>query len=243
VTVYLLAVAVSVFGGFLGGCIGFGMAMVIVPVMLLVLPGATVVPLMVGISLINSSSILWSIRKEVQFRLVGPLVLGCALGIPLGIELLTYFDGPRLKVGVGVVLIVLATLMLLDWTHPMKNAAPGLFSVGFLSGLMTGSIGIGGPPVVLFLANQDTPRDVFRANLIAYFNTLGWITAGIFAARGAYTLDILQIVAVCIPAVLTGTYIGAKMVTRIPHELFRRLALFLAIASGIVLVVRNLSEM
>jgi uncharacterized protein len=242
VSVYLVAAGAVLLGGFLQGCIGFGIAMAAVPLMLLVMPAMDVVPLIAWISLANTSTMTWVLRRQVRPRMVLPLAAGCLIGVPIGVQILDAFDGPGLKAAIGALLVALSAVLFAGWSRPVRNEGAGLWSVGLLSGMMSGSTGIGGPPVVLFLSNQDTPRDVFRANIIAYFLLLCLISITVFTLRGAYDRESAGLLAVCIPAVLAGTWGGALLATRIPQELFRRITLLLSACNGLLLVIKNAPE-
>ena len=230
-------------GGMIQGCMGFGLALVAVPPLLMVLPATTVVPTLVMLSLINTSAMSWQLRADVQRNLTLPLVVGAALGLPLGIYLLKTFEGPAFKAGVGIFILVLAAVLLSGWSRPLRNPHWALYPVGFVGGFLGGSISISGPPVILFLTSQDTPKNIFRANLAAYFSLSGALATLGFAVAGVLTRDVLIYSAAIVPVALMGTYTGVKLSTRVSQEAFRRLTLHCAIVMGLVLFIRSAAEM
>ena len=136
-------------------------------------------------------------------------------------------------------MILLATCMYTGWRRPVKNQRAALLPVGFLSGVMNGSVSICGPPVVLFLANQETPKHIFRANIVTYFTLLNVVSLMIFARAGLLTEEVLTRSAAFAPALLIGTYIGTRLVNHISHEVFGRITLACVVVMGTVLLVRN----
>ncbi len=242
-TPYIVGMISFFAGGLVQGCMGFGLAMVVVPPLLMVLPAAIVVPTIILLSLFNTSAMTWHLRADVRKDLTFPLVAGAALGIPLGIYLLKTFEGPAFKAGVGIFILVLAAVLLSGWTRPLRDPHWALYPVGFLGGFLNGSISMSGPPVILFLTSQGTPKDTFRANLAAYFTLSGVLATIGFAIARVLTWEVLIYAATIVPAALIGTYIGVKLSTRVSQELFRRLTLLCVIVMGLVLFVRSLAEM
>lgn len=52
------------------------------------------------------------------------------------------------------------------------------------------------------------------------------------AIAGQVTADVLLIAALCLPATLVGSWIGARLYKQVPAERFRRLVLGLLLLSG-----------
>lgn len=221
---------------------GFGLALVVVPPLLMVLPATTVVPTIVLLSLLNTSAMTWHLRAEVHKDLILPLVVGAMVGLPPGIYLLTTLDGPGFKAGVGIFILIFSGVLLSGWRRPLGNPRWALYPVGFLGGFLNGSISISGPPVILFLTNQGTPKDTFRANMAGYFALSGALATAGFAIAGVLTREVLLYAATIVPAALIGTYLGVKLSTRVSQETFRRLTLLCVIVMGLVLFLRSLAE-
>ena len=242
-TPYIVGMISFFVGGVVQGCMGFGMAMIAVPPLLMVLPATTVVPALNLLSLLNTSAMTWHLRADVRRDLTLPLVAGAALGVPLGIYLLKTFEGAAFKAGVGIFILLLAAVLLSGWTRPMRNPHWVMYPVGFVGGFMNGSISIGGPPVILFLTSQGIPKDIFRANLAAYFTLVGLLATTGFTIAGVLTWDVFLYAATIAPAALVGTYTGVKLSTKVSQEIFRRLTLLCIIVMGLVLFIRNLVAM
>lgn len=226
-------------GACLQGSIGFGFALVAVPPMMMVMEPTVVVPTLIIMSILNTSWISVQTRSDVVPGIVAPLVIGAALGVPVGIIALTEFDGPLFKTIVGVAMILLATLMFSGWQHPLKNQKAGLYPVGFVSGVLNGSVSILGPPVVLFLANQQTPKNVFRASIVTYFTIINLISLGFFAREGLLTREVIVDSAVFAPVLLLATALGGALSKRISDEIFQRILLALVVLGGTVLIAMN----
>jgi len=240
-TPYIVGTLAFFMGGVVQGCMGFGLALIVVPPLLMVLPATTVVPTIVLLSLLNTSAMTWHLRAQVSKDLTLPLAIGALLGLPPGIYLLTTLDGPGFKAGVGLFILAFSGVLLSGWTRPLRNPRLALYPVGFVGGFLNGSISISGPPVILFLTNQGMPKDTFRANLAAYFAVSGVLATAGFVIAGVLTREVLIYAASVVPAALIGTYTGVKLSTRVSQDAFGKLTLLCIIVMGLVLFIRNIT--
>ncbi len=230
-------------GAVVQGCLGFGFGMVVVPVLLLMFPAVEVIPMTVLLSLIISLPMGLHARRYVHAGLLGPLVAGALVGFPVGMYVLRSFDGPGFKIGIGAFMVLLAAVMLSGWKRPMKNQHLALVPVGILSGILHGSISISGPPIILFLVNQETDKNRFRANILLYFSVIGTISTAIWIYMGAFTDVMWTRTGWYAGVVALGAIIGARLSQRVSQELFRRLTLMCAAVMGAVLVAQNVMKL
>lgn len=155
--------------GFVQGCTGFGFALVSVPVLVLIFPPAMVPPIVVMLSMLSNVIVLIETRKWVRLRMVIPLLIGGVIGLPVGGYILSRIEPGPFKLIVGVLVFIFAIVMLAGWRRPVSNETAGLVPVGILSGVLSTSTSMGGPPLVLFFSNQGIEKEGFRANIVAYF--------------------------------------------------------------------------
>lgn len=209
--------------------------------MMMVMEPEVVVPIIMILSVLNTSWVAVQLRHEVIPGLVLPLLFGGVLGVPLGLYILTWpsLNDSMFKAGVGGAMIILGVFMMAGWRRPIKNQRAALLPVGFLSGVMNGSISICGPPVFLFLANQGIPKDTFRANIVTYFTLLNVVSLVLFARAGLLTGEVLSQSALFAPGLLVATYAGTRLAAHISQAVFGRITLVCVVAMGAVLLVRN----
>jgi uncharacterized membrane protein YfcA len=138
---------------------------------------------------------------------------------------------------VGVAVIAAALRQLRD-----RGAAARVPAVvaGFLSGVLTTSISISGPPLVLWMEAQELRPAEFRATLAAAFlalNLAGWAVLGV---AGDATADLGEL-AVLLGLVVVGYALGAVAFRRLDHERFYRVVLALVLVTGAASVVAGLA--
>ena len=73
---------------FVTGLAGFAFGIIAAAVWLHFLAPAQVAPLIAAFALIVQGASVWKLRRAVRFGRIWPFVLGSAIGIPLGAELL-----------------------------------------------------------------------------------------------------------------------------------------------------------
>lgn len=208
---------------------------------MMVMEPEVVVPTLMIMSVINTTWVAVQSRRDVIPGLVAPLLFGGVLGVPLGLYILTWpsLNDSLFKAGVGAAMIVVAAMMFTGWRRPIKHQRAALLPVGFLSGVMNGSISICGPPIFLFLANQGTPKNIFRANIVTYFTLLNAVSLVLFARAGLLTGEVLMQSAAFAPGLLVATYAGTRLAAHISQEVFGRVTLICAAVMGTVLLVQN----
>ncbi len=229
------------------GCAGFGMGMISVTSLMLVLPPTQAVPVTLLLSTVNTGVAAYHARRFIDKRLVATLSAAAALGMSLGMVALHLVPVPVYRLCVGAVVFSFAVALLSGWRKPLPWRPAVFIPVGALSGFMGGSSAMSGPPVVLFLANQALPRDSFRASLLAYFFMMGWIFyalnfAGslLIESKGLFSLEVFRYSAVFLLPMLAGTVFGMRLAPRVPEELFRRIAIGIVAAMGILLLVTGM---
>ncbi len=238
-SVALGALAIFV-GSVVQGCAGFAFSLVAAPFLLLVFPQGQVIPMLVMISLGLNLMVLRECRSHLAFGKVVPILVGGILTLPLGVWILTALDPRSFRLFVGGFLVLVALVMLSGWRRPLPYGFLTLFPIGLVSGILNGSLSMSGPPVVLFLNNQGTGKEEFKANLAAYFLALNLATMVVYGFRGLFSGTMVFVTLVYVPVLVIGTWIGIRVSRLMPETLFRKITLLLIIATGAVMVISNI---
>jgi len=236
----LLFVAVIFVACLLQGILGFGSALVAVPLALIFLPKETVVSsmFMVGLSLNGFLSV--RIKAPISYRPVALLFIASLLGMPLGVWILRAVPLETMQVFVGCLVVVFT--ILLQWGRlklPQNALLTGV--AGFFSGLLNTSTSMCGPPVLILLAGQGLPKDQFRRTLVSFFFVSGLVAALMLLLSGVMTLERVSYGLVAIPFAFLGGYVGDRLSSRLPERPFRALALAVLFLAGAYSVVSGLT--
>ena len=240
-TIILLGLAVIFLAGITQGLSGFGFALVSVPIMLLVLPPKVIVPIILIHATLIPMFLLYASKAHVEFRRILPLIIASLIGMPLGTYLLLVLDIGLLKISIGAIIALFALVLLKGFRMRVKHEKFAVPPVGFISGLLNGSTSMSGPPVVLFLANQETQKHNFRANLLAYFLVLNLLTLPTYFFTGLITAEVIRYAIIFLPAMILGGFAGMKLHHKIDEKLFKKIVLVIVLVSGMLSIYSGLN--
>ena len=96
-----LFLAATYFGGLTSGLSGFAMGLVVSGVWLHLMTPQQNALLIVLCGLVTQGAGIWRVRHAINWRAVAPYIIGGAIGIPLGIALVTTVDATTIRFGIG----------------------------------------------------------------------------------------------------------------------------------------------
>ena len=132
-------------GGFVSGFSGFAMGIVVSGIWLHIMAPIQTAALIAGYGLLTQGYGIAKLRHELSWQNVWPLTLGTAIGIPIGVLLLTHTNPTHLRFGIGVLLVAYATYSLVrPPLGPFKISAPADVAIGVCNGVLGGLTGLGG---------------------------------------------------------------------------------------------------
>jgi len=204
--------------------LGFGEALVAVPLLAAVIPVRVAAPLAVLLSVTVAAIVVVQDWKKIHLQSTLWLLLPTLLGIPLGLLLLTH--GPQRMVKVTLALLILAfSIYCLIGRAPveLKQDSRGwLLACGFLAGVFGGAYGMNGPPLAVYGSMRRWSAPQFRATLQAYFlpasllGVIGYWLSGLWVP--AVTHDYL----LSLPAAVPAVFLGRMVNHRLNQEVFRK---------------------
>ena len=239
-TVLIGGLLVMFVSGITYGLAGFGFALVSVPIMIIFLSPKVVVPIIVIRSFVISLIILFEARKWVDLKRIWPLMIAGVAGIPIGTYLLITLDASIVKILIGSVTIPFAIASLAGFKKHIRSEKLAFAPVGLISGLLTTSTSLSGPPVILFFVNQDVEKQKFRANLVAYFTVLDLVAIPAFMIGGVITTAVINHALWFLPATILGAITGIKLAHRVSEKLFRNIALVIIIFAGLLSILSGI---
>ena len=224
----------TVFGaGFVQGLTSFGFALVCVPLLSTILPISEVVPLVVILSLGTNVLVLAGSYRDVEFGKMGILLVSSLVAAPLGTSALVWLPPSLIKGVAGALILVVSVLLLVGRTFPTRSERLAYVPVGLLSGFLNGSVSMSGPPVALFLSNQNTRKQTFRANITVYAILLNTFTVFTFLVGGLLTSRVAVASCWLVPTMILGVLLGNLSVQKVQQQAFRRITLWLILVSGL----------
>jgi hypothetical protein len=109
-------------------------------------------------------------------------------------------------------------------------------AVGFANGVLAGLTGLAGILVTVWTGLRGWPKEVQRAVFQPVAVAIFLMSALWLGAKGAITAETAKLLALGLPAVIVGTWLGLKLFGRVNEATFRKVMLALLFVSGAVLM-------
>ncbi|MFC5380699.1 sulfite exporter TauE/SafE family protein [Aquipuribacter nitratireducens] len=240
----LLAVGL---GALVQGVLGFGLALLSVPVLALLAPELVPVAVLVAVLPLT---VLQAVRERAHLDLrgLGWALVGRVPGGAVGALAVAWLPVRGLQVLVAaVVLLAVAASVRADRRVEAPGAPararPGrsprrtsLTLAGALSGVGGTTAGIGGPPMAI--AYRNAAGGTLRATLATFFLVGALLSIGSLVAVGEVSRADLVAGAVLVPAVLVGYVAAAPLRRRLAAGRLRRGVLGLSAVAGTALLAQ-----
>ncbi|MCA1754595.1 MAG: sulfite exporter TauE/SafE family protein [Spirochaeta sp.] len=218
--------------------IGFGNALVAMPLLVLVIDLRLATPLVALVSMTAAMVILGSSLQDVRFSDAWRLNLGALAGVPLGVLILN--NVPQ-QLGVGIIALLIIgyggySLMRPNLPH-LRVSWPA-FGVGAIAGMIGAAFNISGPPVVVYAGlRRWSPKDS-RATLQSFFVPTGILVIAGHGLTGLWSTELLQLFLLSLPGVLLATVVGRRVNHRVSYRSFQRVINLFLIAMGFFMLAR-----
>jgi uncharacterized membrane protein YfcA len=220
--------------------LGFGEALVAVPLLALRTPVAIAAPLAVLISIVVAGVIVVQDWQRIEVRSAGGLIISSLFGIPVGVLLLAKADDRSIKLILGLIIIAFSMYSLLarNRLHLRTDHLGWLVGCGFLSGVLGGAYGMNGPPLAVYGALRRWSPQHFRATLQGYFlpaslvGLIGYLSIGLW--NGAITGYFLS----SLPGVAVAILMGRSINHRLQGDGFFRVVYAGLIMIGVALLLQ-----
>jgi uncharacterized membrane protein YfcA len=216
--------------------VGFGFALLSVPLMSLGLRTQDAVVISTFLGLTTSGLQAWKGRRVARWDLVRRLTTASILGIPFGLVVFKQLDPNVLKAVLGVGVLI-ATYLLVRGVDLMHRGSSLEWSVGLLSGALASSLSTNGPPLVFALQGRKLPIDVFRSTISVVFVVSGAVAMMAFVGTGEVRAEAVAGMVLAIPALVVGIVLGLKIRPHINEERARLAVLILLTVAGLASIV------
>jgi len=222
----LLLAAVAVFiGGFLRGFVGFGGALVIIPVMALAFTPKFAVALHAITELPGIVQLLPTAVRHCARKTVLPMILALLIGTPLGVYVLTAVDTETMRIVISALVLIMVG-MLAGNTRIVYAAGMRVSVIGgIVGGIIQGAAGIGGPPLVALLLSRGDDPTTTRGNIVVMMSSMVLVALPILWIYGLISVRALILGGLAAPVYLLATYLGSRYFRTGGSDIYRIVAL------------------
>ncbi len=239
----LAGAAAMTFGAaYVRGLTGFGMAIILVPLLGLIIPPAQAVVLGILLQLLIGPVGLRMIHADADRQTGLPIGLIAMATTPIGMAALdlTRPDVARLLITVVAVGAFVAVLLPKqpEGHRPGRGAVIG---TGIASGILTGFAAMPGPPVVPFYLRRHLEPRVARASmlLIFFLTSIAGTAAALWVGIATQRLFLIALL-LFVPMWL-GNWAGGRHFGRVPPHVWQAMVAVVLGIAAISAVVRLLS--
>jgi hypothetical protein len=226
---------------FVRSALGFGDAVIAMPLLAMVIGLKTATPLVAFMGPTISLLILAKSWKSGDMRSASRLIIASLLGIPLGIYGLARLPEGPLKVALGGLILLYGVFGLARPGARIRNEKAWLpWLVGWTAGVLGGAYNTNGPPVVAYGMLKGWPPEGFRATLQGYFLPTGLMILAGHGIAGLWTGEVVKIYLYSLPAIGLGVVLGGLVNRKLTHDLFAKLVYGFLVLMGGILLVRTL---
>jgi uncharacterized protein len=222
---------------------GFGAVLIAMPMLAFVMPISTAVSVTTALTAITSVHQVSRGWRRVAWRHFAIMASYSAVGIAFGFYFIKLLDERALRHGLGVFLILYAIYALATagrfrtisarWRNALAAAT------GIAGGLLGTLFGAGvGPIYVVYFNALRLEREIFRVTMATVVLLGGFARIAGYVSFGFYEPYSFVLIAIGLPLVIIGGWLGDKVIRRLDPVKFSWLVGGLIFLSGVALLVK-----
>jgi len=218
---------------------GFGSIVIALTLGANFLPIEFLLPILVPLNLLLSGTIIYRHHQHIHWSIFLKKILPLmSAGVLVGLILFSLLEGPLLKRIFGGLVILFATRELIRLVRNRTGTPQAVLPLPaqifwlFAGGVTHGIYASGGPMVVYALGGLQLTKAQFRVTLSTLWFILNLFLSITYGVAGRITPGSLWIMAILIPVVPIGVFLGERLHSRISEERFRLVIYCLLLVAG-----------
>ena len=240
---FLVILFIVFIASIIRGFNGFGFSATCISGFSFILPAIQIVPIILILEVFISIFMIPYIWNKIDWNFVFKLLIGIAIGSPIGLFLLKYLSPETTHLYVCLIIIFFSILLMKGYENKKINNNQSKIFTGIISGTLNGLTTLGGMPVALFLLVTSIQPAVIRGSLAALF-----FLTDVYAFILSYFGGIVDMTTIyrTLPLILVlpvGVFIGNKFFVKSKEKFYRKVVFsFLIIISifGIFRILGNI---
>lgn len=228
-----IVIAIVFITGIVRGFAGFGSGMIIGPSAASFFGPQMALIMITVMDVIPTLTLVWSARRDVNWKEVIPIIIGYAVLAPLGIWLLVTGDATALRWFISISILIAVTILWSGWKYTGSRSTPVSFSFGGLGGFMGAAAALPGPAVLVYWLASAAKAITVRANMIYYLFLTDLIVIVGYVIADLYTIEGIVRGLLCVPGYFIGIQIGSKFFSGSSDATYRRVAFIMILLAAI----------
>lgn len=216
---------------------GFGFSILATPFLLLLFKPMEAIQINLILSLFISFALLTKIKEDIDYGILKRFILGSTAGLPIGIIFFLVLDVKNLMLGISLIILGLTLLLILKFRITQTKGKD--ITVGGLSGMLTSSIGMPGPPLLLYFSGTDTEKAKLRGTTLAFYLFIYLISLIIQVIFTGTNKTIWLSSLFALPVIFIGLFLGQLLFKVINQHFFRIFTYIILLFTGIYMLIEG----
>lgn len=235
--IWLFVLALGVAAGTVGGLVGFGSTIMLMPALVFGFGPVAAVPMLTIAGLMTNVSRVAVWWREVDWRAALAYAAGAIPGAIIGARTLVSLDGKAVQIGMGMFFIAMIPIRRWLMARGLRILRWHLSIVGLVIGFLSGLVMVIGPINTPFFLAYGLVKGPFISTEALGSAIIGFTKAGVFRTLGALPWEILLKGVLVGASVTVGSWLSKRLMHRVSAEQFRGLMdAVLAVAGGLLIV-------
>lgn len=235
---WLILTLVALVASTLAGVTGFGGAAVLLPALVALFGIREAVPILTVAQLIGNGSRVWFHRRALDWRVVGWFALGAVPLALLGGYLFAKAPLAALTRLLGAFLLLVAV-----WRHvrpkPKPFPAAAFVGIGAGASFLSALLGSVGPIMAPFFLAYGLVKSPYIGTEALSTVVMRIATLVAYHQNAVLTASAAQIGLLLGPVMILGSFLGKRIVDRLPERVFVLLIEAVLIAAGLLFLIRG----
>lgn len=232
----LILLGTAIFCGFfVQTVVGFAGSLIALPILLI---GLKLPDAIAYISIFYFFSSIFLVYKEwrnIDRNVILRLGWASAVGVILGIVVLTYSKPIILKKALGVFILLYVAYVLFG-RKDLKLGKKRTAFFGVMGGFFAGIFSTGGPLYVIAVKNTVEEAKIFRATMIGVLAVVTAVRIPSLAIGGVLNANHIKISLIILPVFFLAQFLGGRLFLKINEQVFKKVLLVLLCLSGTALI-------
>ncbi len=228
------ALGIAVISGVVRGFSGFGSALIYIPLISAIYDPRTAAASLLLIDTLCSVPFAIQTMPHCNWREIGPVTLGAAIALPLGVAALAVLDPLLLRWFISFLVLAAVVALVAGWRYRGRPTNFAAFITGTLSGFGAGAAQIGAPPLLVFWLGGQNSAATVRANIMVFFMGQGALSIAAYAYGGLFTANTLSLSLLFALPFAIPLWIGARWFAGASELLYRRVAYIIIAFAGLI---------
>lgn len=236
-SIFILMAVILFFAAFTQGLTGFGFALVSIPLLSFFIDIKAAIPLAALYGLVLNIYLILKLKAHIRLRNVTSLIIGSAVGIPIGALFVAEADPSLLKTILAFIIIFFVIFSL---TNMIKQAGLNKnwgYLFGLASGLLGGAFNTNGPPILIYFYLQGWDKFKQKASITGFFIVTSVMIVATHIATGLTTSFVFNKFLYLLPVVVIGMISGHALFSKVSQKLYNRILLFGLLVISVLLLI------